>query len=73
MVENIINWKQVSRMLAGNETSIRKHKCPKKYQLQVETLETLINTWNDVHVLGKSTQVSIGSRDFLDLLVKDKE
>lgn len=72
MVENIINWKQVSRMLAGNETSIRKNKRPKKYEAQIKTLESLINTWNDVHVLGKSTQISIQSVDFLDLLIKDK-
>jgi hypothetical protein len=41
--KNIINYKQLSLALTGNDNSIRKSKCPKQYRDAVSELETLIN------------------------------
>lgn len=34
-MSNLINWKELSRRLAGNETSITRNRIPKKYQKKV--------------------------------------
>ena len=36
--KNLINWKELSLLLAGNEGSIRKNKIPQKYQREVNEL-----------------------------------
>lgn len=72
-MENLINWKQVSRTLAGNETSIRKNKCPQKYVNQVETLKNLVKTWHDTYVYGEGSVITITSKEFIDLLMGVKE
>jgi hypothetical protein len=57
--ENLINWKTVSRLLAGNDTSIRKYSCPAKYAEEVETLKKLLNIWEDLCVNGKPSKQTI--------------
>lgn len=42
--ENIINWGEVSRILAGNRSSITRTRIPEKHK---ETIETLINSVAD--------------------------
>jgi len=44
-IENLINWKEVSRRLSGSDNSIRSNKCPKKYQKKVDRLIKLIDMW----------------------------
>ena len=39
--ENIINWGEVSRILAGNRSSITRTRIPEKHK---ETIETLLNS-----------------------------
>lgn len=44
-LENVINWKAVSRHLAGNETSIQRNRIPKKYQKKVDELLSVTSEW----------------------------
>lgn len=39
--ENLINWAEVSRLLAGNRSSITRTRIPVKHK---DTIETLINS-----------------------------
>ena len=45
MSKEIINWKEVSRRLSGNDNSIRSNKCPKKYEKKVDRLIQLLEAW----------------------------
>lgn len=45
MSKELINWKQLSIKLAGNDTSIRKNQIPKKYQTKVNMLLSIIDIW----------------------------
>ena len=47
MSEKLINWKQISIELSGNDNSIRKNQIPKIYQNKVEKLLKLINLWRN--------------------------
>lgn len=47
-MEKIINWVELSRLLAGNETSISKNRIPKKYQAKVNRLLKLLELWSNV-------------------------
>ena len=42
---DLINWKELSRTLAGNETSITRNRIPKKYQSKVDDLIRVIEGW----------------------------
>lgn len=44
---DLINWKQLSRTLAGNETSITRNRIPKKYQSKVDDLILHVNAWKN--------------------------
>lgn len=44
-MSNLINWKELSRRLAGNETSITRNRIPKKYQSKVDSLILEIEGW----------------------------
>lgn len=44
-MEDLINWKELSRTLAGNETSITRNRIPKKYQSKVDDLIRVIEGW----------------------------
>ena len=43
----LLNWREVSRVLSGNEESIRSNKCPKKYQAKVTALLQAIEAWEE--------------------------
>jgi len=45
MNRDLINWKEVSRRLSGNDNSIRSNKCPKKYEKKVNRLLKVIELW----------------------------
>lgn len=47
MVENLINWKELSRRLAGNETSVTRNRIPKKYQSKVDDLILHVKAWEE--------------------------
>jgi hypothetical protein len=43
--ERLINWRQLSRLLAGNTTSVRRLNTWPKYQAQVDGLKKHIQKW----------------------------
>lgn len=45
--KNLINWVELSRYLAGNESSVSRNRCPKKYQPKVNRLIELIEQWQN--------------------------
>ena len=44
-MEDLINWAELSRYLAGNESSVSRTRCPKKYQSKVDSLKAHIKAW----------------------------
>jgi len=44
-MEDLINWKELSRTLSGNETSISRNRIPKKYQGQIDSLIETLKAW----------------------------
>lgn len=44
-MKNLINWKELSRKLAGNETSISRNRIPKKYLEKVNHLIEHLKAW----------------------------
>jgi hypothetical protein len=46
-MEDLINWKALSRYLAGNDTSVSRTRCPKKYQGNVDSLITHLKAWQE--------------------------
>lgn len=44
-MEDIINWVELSRKLAGNETSISRNRIPKKYQSKINNLIEHLEEW----------------------------
>ena len=44
-LKDLINWVELSRYLAGNETSVSRNRCPKKYQDKVNSLIEIIERW----------------------------
>ena len=46
-MEDLINWVELSRYLAGNETSVSRNRCPKKYQGKVDSLKAHIKMWEE--------------------------
>jgi len=45
---DLINWVELSRYLAGNESSVSRTRCPKKYQDKVNALISLIEDWGNI-------------------------
>lgn len=43
--ENIINWGEVSRLLAGNRSSITRTRIPEKHKQTIEALINSISEW----------------------------
>jgi len=43
--EKLINWGELSRILAGSRMTIRKNKIPKKHEAKIKELETMIKEW----------------------------
>lgn len=48
--EDLINWVELSRYLAKNESSISRTRSPKKYQAKINDLISRISEWKDEHV-----------------------
>lgn len=46
-MENLINWVELSRYLAGNESSVSRTRCPKKYQGSVDSLIAHLKVWEE--------------------------
>jgi len=44
-MEELINWVELSRYLAGNESSVSRTRCPKKYQTKVDSLIEHLKAW----------------------------
>lgn len=44
-MSDLINWKELSRTLAGNETSVTRNRIPKKYQSKVDSLIETLKAW----------------------------
>lgn len=44
--KDLINWKNLSKNLAGNDNSIRKEAIPKKYRVRVDYLMQLLEIWD---------------------------
>ncbi len=51
-VKNLISWRAISMLLAGNEGSIRGEVCPKKYKEAITSLEDSLEDWAKVYVSG---------------------
>ena len=43
--KDLINWVELSRCLANNETSVSRNRIPKKYQDRVNSLIQSIDQW----------------------------
>jgi len=43
--QDLINYKGLSLLLSGNDNSIRKNKCPKKYSEKINELKCLLEFW----------------------------
>ena len=43
--KDLINWVELSRFLANNETSVSQNRIPKKYQDKVNSLIQSIERW----------------------------
>ena len=43
--KDLINWVELSRFLANNETSVSRNRIPKKYQDKVKSLIKSIERW----------------------------
>jgi len=46
-MNNLINWVELSRYLAGNESSVSRTRCPKKYQGDVDSLIDHLKAWEE--------------------------
>jgi len=45
--KDLINWVELSRFLAKNETSVSRNRTPKKYQDKVNSLIKSIERWKN--------------------------
>lgn len=48
-MEKLINWVELSRYLAKNESSISRNRIPKKYQKKVDSLIDCLKVWEKNH------------------------
>ena len=48
-MEDLINWVELSRYLAGNESSVSRTRCPKKYQNKVDSLIEHLKAWEEAN------------------------
>lgn len=46
-MKDLINWKALSRYLSGNDTSVSRTRCPKKYQGNVDSLIDHLKAWEE--------------------------
>lgn len=45
--DDLINWGELSRLLAGSRQTVRKNSIPKKHEHSVDRLKELIKQWDD--------------------------
>ena len=45
--KDLLNWVELSRVLADNSTSVSRKRIPKKYIEKVESLLTAIRDWSE--------------------------
>lgn len=45
-MKDLINWVELSRLLTGNESSVSRTRCPKKYQKRVDSLIACLEDWS---------------------------
>jgi len=45
--KDLINWVELSRYLSGNESSVSRTRCPKKYQKAVDSLIDNLKAWEE--------------------------
>ena len=45
-IDDLINWGELSRLLAGNRSSITKTRIPKKHKATIDRLKYLIQQWD---------------------------
>ena len=43
--KELINWGELSRIMAGSRMTIRKNKIPKKHEAKIKELEIMIEKW----------------------------
>lgn len=60
-MSNLINWKELSRRLAGNETSITRNRIPKKYQEKVDSFIECVEGWEEKNIktVGKEQKPDV--------------
>jgi len=44
-MEDIINWRALSRLMTGSDTAMRSNKIPKRNQAAIKELDDLIEYW----------------------------
>jgi len=47
--KDLINWVELSRYLSGNESSVSRTRCPKKYQNKVDSLIEHLKAWEEAN------------------------
>lgn len=43
--QDLINWKQLSLHVAGNDNSVRRKRIPVKYEPEIKSLLTMLRNW----------------------------
>tara|TARA_R110002096_G_scaffold424454_1_gene632398 strand:+ start:1340 stop:1531 length:192 start_codon:yes stop_codon:yes gene_type:complete len=56
---DLINWKELSRTLAGNETSVTRNRIPKKYQSKVYSLIATLKEWREKNIKTVDLETTI--------------
>ena len=46
-MKDLINWTELSIILAGNKTSVTQNRIPKKYQSKVNSLIDVLENWKN--------------------------
>ena len=46
-IDNLINWGELSRLLAGSRMTIRKNKIPKKHEKKIQDLKDALEKWKE--------------------------
>jgi hypothetical protein len=71
-VNSIVNWRQVSLLLAGNEGSIRKSGCPKKYNEAIQQLHKVLTLWHEEYVLGNVLEPLFSKDQIVERISNDE-
>lgn len=60
-IENLINWRQLSKVLSknGNETAVRKNSYAKWYDKAIEDLLVSLQQWKSEHIDNNPPQIKL--------------